>query len=307
MIQEFLDEHPDVVTICYHTPWPGPLDQLYQHNPVQNLARTDYYGIPYVPYAWFDGKIYAYEPTSRYWYDWGYDYVADDVTEVTLAPDGVYDPAAGTVALDVTVTLAAEIPAGDYRLHVVLVENGVAYEPENGQTIHDHVMRRMYPDENGTAITLGAVYPQSHAVVVDLTLDPTYVPENLEFVVFLQDHQEQDVHQAAQIALSDLSLPTPAPDVASMWELGDNYPNPFNPSTTIPLRLAQAGSVDLSIYSADGRLVRRLHAGSLPAGEHRIVWDGRNGKGSSVASGVYVARLSAAGGAVASRRMVLMK
>ena len=41
MIAQFLVDHPDVVAICYHTPWPGALDPLYLHNPVQNLARAE--------------------------------------------------------------------------------------------------------------------------------------------------------------------------------------------------------------------------------------------------------------------------
>ncbi len=307
MIQQFLTDHPDIVTICYHTPWPGALDALFQHNPVQNQARIDFYGIPYVPYGWFDGKLYVYEPTTLSWWEWAYDYVADDPTEVTLAPSGSYDPAAGTARVTVEVTLGAELPAGDYRLHVVLTENGVLYEPENGQTVHEHVMRRMYPDENGSPITPGAVYPQTHTVAVDLTLDPLYVPENCEFVIFLQDHASQDVHQAAKIALGELEPPTAAPDLAVSPRLGAGYPNPFNPTTTIPVRLDRPESVDLAIYAADGRRVRRLHAGTLPAGEHRFTWNGRDGRGSTVASGVYLVRLRGGDGAVASRRLVLTK
>ena len=74
--------------------------------------------------------------------------------------------------------------------------------------------------------------------------------------------------------------------------LGANYPNPFNPATTIPVSVAAgAGDVDLTIYNVLGQPVRRVWAGPLAAGEHRLAWDGRDGQGQPVAAGVYVVRL----------------
>ena len=76
------------------------------------------------------------------------------------------------------------------------------------------------------------------------------------------------------------------------FALGANYPNPFNPATTIPVSVAAgAGDVDLTIYNVLGQPVRRVWAGPLAEGEHRLAWDGRDGQGQSVAAGVYVVRL----------------
>jgi len=76
------------------------------------------------------------------------------------------------------------------------------------------------------------------------------------------------------------------------------YPNPFNPATTIELRLPGAGhgEVTLSVYSPSGRLVTTLFAGVLSDQGGRFVWDGRDTRGGRVASGVYfvVARTPAA-------------
>ncbi len=78
----------------------------------------------------------------------------------------------------------------------------------------------------------------------------------------------------------------------STFALGANYPNPFNPATTIPLVLpAGAEEVDLTIYNVLGQPVRRVWAGSLAAGEHRLAWDGRDAQGQPVAAGVYWYRL----------------
>jgi hypothetical protein len=70
------------------------------------------------------------------------------------------------------------------------------------------------------------------------------------------------------------------------------YPNSFNPMTRIEYALQAPGRVTLDIYDVAGRLVTRLSDGSRPAGEYVASWDGRNGKGQRVASGVYFLRLA---------------
>ena len=90
-----------------------------------------------------------------------------------------------------------------------------------------------------------------------------------------------------------------------------NYPNPFNPETWIPYQLATPAAVQVSIRSADGKLVRILELGTLPAGMYHsksraAYWDGRNGMGESVASGVYFYTLQA-GHFNTTRRMLIIK
>ena len=76
------------------------------------------------------------------------------------------------------------------------------------------------------------------------------------------------------------------------FALGANYPNPFNPATTIPLAVpAGAKNVDLTIYNVLGQPMRQVWTGPLPAGEHQLTWDGRDAQGQPVATGVYVYRL----------------
>ena len=76
------------------------------------------------------------------------------------------------------------------------------------------------------------------------------------------------------------------------FTLGANYPNPFNPATTIPLAMpAGAKNVDLTIYNVLGQPLRRVWTGPLSAGEHDLSWDGRDAQGRPVAAGVYMYRL----------------
>jgi hypothetical protein len=90
-----------------------------------------------------------------------------------------------------------------------------------------------------------------------------------------------------------------------------NYPNPFNPETWIPYHLAESADVTLSIYAADGRLVRTLALGHQAAGMYEnksraAYWDGRNTIGERVASGVYFYMLTA-GDFTATGKMLIMK
>ena len=90
-----------------------------------------------------------------------------------------------------------------------------------------------------------------------------------------------------------------------------NYPNPFNPETWIPYHLAKDADVTLHIYAVNGVLVRTLTLGHQPAGMYQsrsraAYWDGKNGFGESVASGVYFYTLTA-GDFTATRRMLIRK
>ena len=90
-----------------------------------------------------------------------------------------------------------------------------------------------------------------------------------------------------------------------------NYPNPFNPETWIPYELATASDVRIVIYDARGAIVRRLDIGHQRAGYYRereraAYWDGRNGSGERVASGLYFYTLTA-DDFIATRKMLIGK
>jgi plastocyanin len=88
--------------------------------------------------------------------------------------------------------------------------------------------------------------------------------------------------------------------------LEQNFPNPFNPSTTIEFSLPAEMRAVVAIYTTDGELVARLDDGVRGAGKHRVQWDGRDASGQAVGSGIYFYRLEGAAG-VAPRKMVLLK
>ena len=88
--------------------------------------------------------------------------------------------------------------------------------------------------------------------------------------------------------------------------LGQNHPNPFNPSTLIEFELQRGGRMELDVYDIQGRHLRRLLAEERAAGRHIVRWDGRDDNGSALPSGVYFYRLHSAEGSE-QRKAVLLK
>ncbi len=111
--------------------------------------------------------------------------------------------------------------------------------------------------------------------------------------------KETGVSFQPQQAASDKLIPAD-------FELAQNFPNPFNPTTTIQYRLPADATVTLDIYNNLGQKVRTLVDDFRSAGTHSVVWDGRNAAGSQVASGIYFYRVNA-GTFSATRRMLLLK
>ena len=123
----------------------------------------------------------------------------------------------------------------------------------------------------------------------------------------------QIVVSADEVLTSRLELPDlELYEIPSETELLANFPNPFNPETWIPYRLAKAAEVTLSIYDTNGRLVRSIDVGFKPAAVYEsrasaIYWDGRNNYGERVASGTYFYHLTAGDDYASTRRMVILK
>jgi hypothetical protein len=88
--------------------------------------------------------------------------------------------------------------------------------------------------------------------------------------------------------------------------LGQNAPNPLRDRTVIPFRLPEGAPARLTVFDAQGSLVRRLLDGRQAPGEHAAVWDGRDHRGREVPSGVYVCALVVRGFEV-TRRMVVVR
>jgi hypothetical protein len=85
-----------------------------------------------------------------------------------------------------------------------------------------------------------------------------------------------------------------------------SFPNPFNPTTTINYSLKENSKVSLEIYNIKGQKVKQLVSDQLSAGEHSIIWDGRDSNSNRVGSGIYFYKISV-GKETAMKKMLLLK
>ncbi|UCC78867.1 MAG: T9SS type A sorting domain-containing protein [Candidatus Zixiibacteriota bacterium] len=91
-------------------------------------------------------------------------------------------------------------------------------------------------------------------------------------------------------------------------QLFQNYPNPFNAETRISFTLTdEVGDIKLDIFDLMGREVKNYFWNGLMPGEHRVIWDGKNKNGQSLASGIYFYRLVLSGSTVDHKSMTLLK
>ncbi len=125
--------------------------------------------------------------------------------------------------------------------------------------------------------------------------------ESLQYTVTAEDVKRSWIQLPALVAY----------EIPTETELLANYPNPFNPETWIPYRLAEDAFVTLTIYDSGGQVVRTLEVGHRIAAVYEsrskaIYWDGKNALGEGVASGIYFYALTA-GDYSATRKMVILK
>ena len=111
-----------------------------------------------------------------------------------------------------------------------------------------------------------------------------------------------DAAIAAYNPVAPLTHDTPV----KLFHLGQNHPNPFNPTTSIRFTVEKEGPVELGVYDLSGRKIRTLVRDIRGPGDHVVTWDGTDEAGTRVPSGMYFYRL-ASGGEASTRKMMLVK
>ena len=137
---------------------------------------------------------------------------------------------------------------------------------------------------------------------VEAPIDGVAFAGNLAGTFYLDDVRLLTaVEIQRKTAVEDEKSSTPA-----TFALDQNYPNPFNSGTVIHFELPEAGETELAVYNLVGQRVASLMDGSREAGQYTLRWDGRDDRGQSVASGVYLYRLRA-GDQVQTRKLLMLR
>ena len=193
-----------------------------------------------------------------------------------------------------TVTIAQiNANVASYQARLVRIANAHFVESGTFETGHNYTLE----DDTGTIVFRTTFY------------DADYIGEPIpvgNFNVRVLVNQFNQTPQVTARALSDWSGVPNEDNVATPTRLLGNYPNPFNPSTTISFTTAKAAPVQITIYNLKGQAVRTWNLETEAGGNHSVQWDGLDDNGLSLSSGVYFYRMFS-GAYSSTRKMVLMK
>lgn len=125
---------------------------------------------------------------------------------------------------------------------------------------------------------------------------------NTEGVVSITSN-DQDLEIMVSATLTDYEDDNVS---ALVTNLAGNYPNPFNPTTSINFAMAEAGKVQIDVYNILGQKVKSLVNNHMEAGNHQVVWNGKDNANSPVASGVYFYKMKT-GRYTSTKKMLMLK
>jgi len=195
ILQEFFESYyGGVLSVRYHTSGPG-YDPMYQLNIPDNANRINYYGIGTVPHYWMDGTSHGVPGNGEAMYNQMYERLALQspvkiYIDATTTADSVY----GTVAIKAF----DDVTQSNLRLRIAVIERMIVYGSppgSNGETVFPDVMRKMFPDGNGTSIT-SISNGDSLLFYFSTPTNAQWSVDDLAVVAFLQSDASKEVIQS---------------------------------------------------------------------------------------------------------------
>lgn len=207
-----------------------------------------------------------------------------DAPKITSSPlADVIDVSSEVFGGKVTYTISTDLPE-IYGTRLT-VDGADQVKVENSGWLYEAA-------ENANGITMAAAGSSPSNVLAVVVADA-----NAD--VTLRDVIINELNLTGELSLNKPAVPT-------SYRLAGNYPNPFNPATTIAFSLAQSSDVKLTVFNVLGQSVTTLVDGTMEAGEHNVVWNGTDANGNTVSSGVYLYRLEASNFSE-TKKMTLLK
>ena len=180
--------------------------------------------------------------------------------------------------------------------------SGIVELGSGNGNLQDTVVRAgkysIHPNEDGN------YFLDLKAGIYDLSADLfNYETGFLNDVIVMNDEitEDQDFFLGYTLGADDMTIVTSS-------RLIGNYPNPFNPSTTISFITTESTeSIEISIYNLKGQKVKTLVRSEFDVGQHSIVWNGIDETGNNAGSGMYFAKMKAGGRYTSTKKLILLK
>lgn len=254
-------------------PWPNPLPDMVYHFPYSHWDTT----------ANFDAMMFHYN----------YVHITGDGNDGSLA----------CIWQDSYKARCYNQNPNDYPLYQPYAdspENYLAVSPDNGNHWHQPIVLSDVDTPALSGKTPMWVYPSD--TLIPLANGDFEIWKRL-YLMFMDDNvwgwPGSPSHQIDWGNIMYMAIDMQIPSVAGQDETTPAIPklnlsvspNPFSESCDIQAKLPAAGHAFLAVYNLRGQVIRELDLGSLPSGETKLNWDGRDSKGNSVASGIYFIRI----------------
>jgi FlgD Ig-like domain len=219
--------------------------------------------------------------------------------EGTLEIDG------NNAIVSATATLLDPVALVDLRITVLILEDGVVVSSNT----FDHITRDAFDQD------IALVNPNDFAVADHVFINPGgWNMENISGVVFVQRMSgDYEIYQTARLMEGSSSVDELPQFMADGLQINQVYPNPLRGASDTQLRINFAlpngeavSDASLELVDLNGRIVRRLHSGSIGSPEVAISWDGRDDAGVPLQSGAYWLRVNSSAGND-HRRLLLLR
>ncbi|MDO9577900.1 MAG: T9SS type A sorting domain-containing protein, partial [Candidatus Cloacimonadales bacterium] len=183
---------------------------------------------------------------------------------------------------------------------------GVTYNPTTGDPV-DYVLITINnePGEFTFSDSVGCYEYKLPAGVYDVYAERVFYDDAIEYQIEVIDGEftQLDIPMTQPVGVEEHEIPHNASLISHL----SNYPNPFNPSTTIRFETTNLHELPrIEIYNLKGQKVKQLVSDQLSAGQHSVEWNGTDGNNKSVASGIYFYKIST-GKDTDMRKMLLLK
>jgi hypothetical protein len=182
---------------------------------------------------------------------------------------------------------------------------GYTYNPTTGDPV-DYVLLKIdnQPGEFTFSDSLGNFQYKLPAGVYDVYAERVFYEDVIEYGIEVFDglFTQIAIPMIEIVDVGDYEITKSEFLISNL----SNFPNPFNPSTTISFNLKNSSNVKLIVYNVKGQKVKQLVSDQLLAGQHSIEWNGKDNNNKSVASGIYFYKISA-GKSSAMKKMLLLK
>ncbi len=267
-----LDSYPNVLHIAYHPSSPYPACIFSQHNPVENDARTNYYGIygP-TPLVVLQGEVLGIQSPM----------IKPEQVENELGQESDFSISIQHILTSentIEVTILIERVSGngseDISFYAVLVEKEIAYNAPNGENLHHDVFRLVIDEESMSLPNIGS----SKTIVKNMVINNDWVAEEMVAIGILQDPLTKEVIQSAESTSATSLFESNTHEVKVLL-----YPNPVTRSLFVqPNERERFVSAD--VYSLLGnRMVQftdinKMDMSGLPSGYYFVVLTDKSGK-----------------------------